>query len=194
MVDVALAQAIVKRLHRWYRRHSRPHGAIDHTYRGVRLAYNGSYRLIICLMSAFLLLPAGALYFWPAVFADSPRLFVIALKIGWAGLLVVVFLAPIQAFREFLVVSDEGILKSNVLGKQTRLEWKEITQLHIDSDGNDVIFLDVVGKKLKASLAYNGWQDFFEISAKHLDLALQSRLALALADQGWRASNCAAIG
>lgn len=158
------------------------------------MAYNGSYRLVVSLMSAFLLFPAGALYFWPAVFADSSRLFVIVLKIGWAGLLVVVFLAPLQAFREFLVVNDEGILKSNVLGKHTRLEWTEITQVRIESDGNDMIFLSRAGYELKASLAYNGWQDFLEISAKHLDSTLQSQLAFALADQGWRAPNLTAIG
>jgi hypothetical protein len=194
MVDVALTQAIVKRLNRWYRKRSRPHGTIDHTYRGVRLAYNNSYRLIVCLMSAFLLFPAGALYFWPDLFADKPRPFVIALKIGWAGLLVVVFLAPLQALREFLVVNDEGILKSNVLGKQIRLEWKEIAQVRIDSDGNDVTFLTGAGNKLKASLAYNGWQDFLEISAKHLDSALQSQLAFALSNQRLRASDLKATG
>lgn len=189
MVDVALTQAIVRRLNRWYRSRSRPHGTIDHTYRGVRLAYNSSYRLVVCLMSAFLLFPAGALYFWPAVFADKPRPFVIALKIGWAGLLVIVLLAPLQALREFLVVNDEGILKSNVLGTQTRVEWKEIAQVRIDSDGNDVIFLTHAGNKLKASLAYDGWQDFLEISARHLDSTLQYQLAFALADQRWRVSD-----
>lgn len=143
-------------------------------------------------MSAFLLIPAGALYFWPAIFADKPRTFVLALKIGWAGLLVIVFLAPLQALREFLVVNDEGILKSNVLGKQTRLEWKEIAQVRVDSDGNDVIFLTHAGNKLKASLAYNGWQDFLEISAKHFDSTLQFQLAIAFADRRWRTSDLTA--
>jgi hypothetical protein len=44
MVDVGLAQIIVKRLNCWYRSRSRPQGAVDHFYRGTRLNYNAVYR------------------------------------------------------------------------------------------------------------------------------------------------------
>src|SRR5262245_4632127 len=111
MVDVGLTQLLVKRLNRWYRSRSRPHGVFDYTYRGTRLCYNRTYRTATCFVSLFLLIPAAALFFVPSLFADKSQLFVLVLKIAWAGLLVVVLLAPLQAFREFAVVNDEGIMK-----------------------------------------------------------------------------------
>ena len=53
MVDVALSQLIVRRLNRWYRRRSKPRGTLDHTYRGMRLVYNNSYRLLVCVNACF---------------------------------------------------------------------------------------------------------------------------------------------
>lgn len=44
MVDVGLAQIIVKRLNRCCRSQSQPQGAVDHFYRGIRLNYNAVYR------------------------------------------------------------------------------------------------------------------------------------------------------
>jgi hypothetical protein len=184
MVDVAISQAVVRRLNRWYRSRSQPHGTVDLNYRGTRLAYNNSYRLVSCLASLFLLGPACALFFIPGLFADKSPEIVLALKIGWAGILVVVFLAPLQAFREFLVVSDEGLMKSNLFGKQTRLDWREISRIHIKMEESEIIFFTETNTKLKTSLCYNGWQDFLEISAKHLNESLQWQIAAAVATLG----------
>jgi hypothetical protein len=183
MVDVAISQAVVKRLNRWYRSRSQPHGTVDLTHRGTRLAYNNSYRLVSCLTSLFLLGPACALFFIPGLFADKSPAFVLFLKIGWAGILVVVFLAPLQAFREFIVVNDDGVMKSNLFGKQTRLDWAEISGLQNTIDESEIVFF-AGDKKLKASLCYNGWQDFLEISAKHLPDSLQWQLATIVATLG----------
>ncbi len=182
MVDVGLAQVIVKRLNRWYRSRSQPHGILDHTHCGVRMRCNAAYRASGCCASLLLLGIAGALYFGPDLFADKPRWVVWAIKLGWAGITVVALGAPLQAFREFAVVNDEGLMKSDFRGRQTRLEWKEITRLHINLDDNKVLFLTASTNKLKLSLCYNGWQDFVEISAKHLNPAIQLQLALTLAE------------
>lgn len=156
---------------------------MDPTYRGVRLTYNNTYRVATCVMCSFLLLPAAALFFWPGLFSDKPRMEVLALKIGWLGILVVIFLAPLQAFRDFLIVNDDGLIKSNLIGRQTRLQWTEISEVLIDFDGNDITFRTSAGDKLKASRAYNGWRDFLETSARHFAPDLQARLALALEEQ-----------
>lgn len=182
MVDTFLTQVIVKRLNRWYRSRSQPHGTIDLSNRGTRLTYNNTYRLGTCLMSLLLLGPGCALYFVPGLFADKSPEFVLVIKIGWIGVLAVVFLAPLEAFREYLVVNEEGLLKSNLFGKQTRLEWREISRIH--TDDKEIIFFTDTGTKLKASLCYNGWQDFVEISAKHLNELPQLQLATAVAKLG----------
>ena len=135
-------------------------------------------------MSLFLLGPACALFFIPGLFADKSPAFVLFLKIGWIGILVVVFLAPLQAFREFVVVSDEGLLKSNLFGQQTRLDWARISGLQIKLEESEIIFLTDTKTKLKASLCYNGWQDFVDTSAKHLNESLQWQLAAAVATLG----------
>jgi hypothetical protein len=186
MVDVGLAQAIVKRLNRWYRSRSRPHGILDHTHRGIRMRYNAAYRASGCCASLLLLCIAGALFFGPDLFADKPRWVVWAIKLGWAGITVAALGAPLQAFREFAVVNDEDVMKSDPLGRQTRLEWKEITRLHINLDDNKVLFLTDSKANLKLSLCYNGWQDFVEISAKHLNPMLHLELVFNLAQAGMR--------
>ena len=184
MVDVAISQAVVRRLNRWYRSRSLPHGTIDLDNRGTRLAYNNSYRLVSCLTSLFLFVPGCALFFVPSIFADKPPEVVLIVKIGWIGILAVVFLAPLQAFREFLVVNNDGLMKSNLFGKQTRLDWREISRIHIKLKESEIIFFTDTDTKLKASLCYNGWQDFLEISAKHLNEILQLQLASTVAKLG----------
>ena len=126
----------------------------------------------------FLLSIAGALFFIPSLFADKSPILVLALKICWAGLLVVILLAPVQAFREFVIVNDEGLMKSNLFGRQSRLGWKEIILLQFKLNENEVKFLTESKTQLKMSLCYNGWQDFLETSARHLSQALQSQLEL----------------
>jgi hypothetical protein len=187
MADLIL-HAIVKRLYRWFRSRSRPHGAMEHTYRGVRLAYNSSYRLSVCLVSLILFLPGAALFFTPGSF-NEPPLIDLALKIACAGILLVLVLAPLQAVRDFLIVNDEGLMKSDLFGRRTNLKWNAISQVQIDFDGIDITFRSDAGKKVKASRAYDGWQDFLKTSARHLDRRLQAQLAFALEDQMKRTAN-----
>lgn len=179
MVDIALTQAIVKRMNRWYRSRSKPHGNVDHNHRGIRLSYNSGYRLIVCLMSLLLLAAAYALYFVPGIFANKSRVFILVIKIAWAGLLVIVLLAPIQVLREFVVVTDDGLLKSDLFGRLTRMDWSNISRVQVKVDENEVIFFTAAGQKLKTSLCYNGWQDFIQTSAKHLNPFLQAQVLFA---------------
>jgi len=180
MVDVGLSQAIVRWLNGWYRRHSKPRGTADHFYRGTRLSYNGAYRAVVCTMCFFLLAVGALLFLVPDVFSDHPPLVGYAVKAGWIGIMTVAMLGPLQAFREFAVVNDEGVMRSNLFGRQTRMEWREINILTIKLDENDVIFSNETKKKVKLSLCYNGWQDFLELSGKHLHPAINARLQVAV--------------
>jgi hypothetical protein len=168
MVDPGAAQAIVKQLNRWYRRRARPHGTIDHYHRGMRMSYTSVYRNAICLFSLLMLSVAGALYFVPSITADKSPLLVLALKIGWLGIVAVAILAPLQAFREYSVVTDDGLIKSDLFGRETRLAWREISTYQIKPDDNKVIFRTTAKAKLTMSLAYDGWEDFQELAAKRL--------------------------
>jgi hypothetical protein len=184
MVDVGLSQAIVKRLNRWYRSRSRPHGTVDHFYRGTRLRYNTAYRSAACLVSLVMLSFAGLLYFSPNFFTEKSPLVILLVKIGWVGVTAVALGAPIEALREFAVVNDEGVMKSNLLGRQTRLEWGEITRVYINPGDNKVVLSGNTKTKVELSLCYNGWQDFVEISAKHLNPMLHLELVFNLAQAG----------
>src|SRR6267378_1054772 len=178
MVDVGLTQVIVKRLNRWYRIRSRPRGTVDHFYRGSRLSYNTPYRIVSCFMSLFLLSIGCLLYFGPDFLADKSRAVVLVVKIAWIGIVGVAFLSPLQAFRYFVIVSDKGLIKSNLFGRKTRLEWREISNVQIKLDANDVILANSAQTRLKMSLCYNGWQDFLEFSAKHLNPMLHLQIAI----------------
>src|SRR5690349_18111460 len=101
MVDPGVAQALVKQLNRWYRRRAKPHGIIDHFYRGTRMSYSTASRVIASLFSLFLLAIAGALFFVPDVLTGQSPLMILLLKCGWLGIVIVALLAPLQAFREF---------------------------------------------------------------------------------------------
>jgi hypothetical protein len=182
MSDFGLTHFIIIALHRWYRRRSRPHGMLDVENRGTRMVYNNSYRLVTCLTFLFFLAPSYVLYFKPGVFSGKSESVVFTIKIIWAGLMIVILLAPLEVFREFLVVNDDGLMRSNLFGTQTRISWHEIESVRISMHNSEVKFIAKGGLKLKASLCYNGWQDFLEISAKHLDPQLQSQLLLAVAD------------
>jgi len=72
------------------------------------------------------------------------------------------------------------VMRSNLFGRQTRMEWREINILTIKLDENDVIFSNETKKKVKLSLCYNGWQDFLELSGKHLHPAINARLQVAV--------------
>jgi len=179
--DPGAAQAIIKQLNRWYRKRAKPRGTIDHYYRGTRMSYNAACRGVACLFSLFLLSIAGLLFFVPSVTADKSPLVVLGLKIGWLGIVAVAFFAPLQAFREFVIVNDEELMKSNLFGRQTRFEWKDIAGFQIKPDDNKVIFRMGMKAPLTMSLAYDGWRDFLELAEKHLAPALNFQLVYALA-------------
>jgi len=126
------------------------------------MSYNAACRGVACLFSLFLLSIAGVLCFVPSVTADKSPLVVLGLKIGWLGIVAVAPFAPRQAFREFVIASDEGLMKSNLLGRQTRFEWKEIAGFQIKPDDNKVIFRIGIKTRLTMSLAYDGWRDFLD--------------------------------
>ncbi len=181
MVDVGLSQIIVKRLNRWHRSRSKPHGETDHFYRGIRMHYNTSYRVVAIFMSLFLLSIAGLLYFLPDALAGRPNIEILLIKIGWIVIVVIAVLAPLQAIRDFVIVNEEGLMKSDLFSRKTRLAWDEILYLQINLDKNEITFFSNAKTKLKMSLCYNGWQDFLELSAKHLNQMAYLQIAVTLA-------------
>jgi len=180
MVDVGLTQVIVRRLNRYYRSRPRARGVVDHYHRGVRMNYAVSYRTGTCLMSLFLLGIGVGTYFLPGVFAGHAPIMVYVLKIAWVGIIVVALLAPLQALRTYVVIDDEGLLKSDLWGRQTRLAWKDIARMQIKLNDNEVIFYNDGKTKLTMSLCHNGWQDFLESAAKHLNPGLFAQIAITL--------------
>jgi len=182
MVDPGVAQALVKQLNRWYRQRAKPRGTVDHYHRGTRMNYAAAYRTVMSLFSLIMLSVAGVLYLVPDITADKSPWVVLGLKIGGAGIVIVAVLAPLQAFREYAVVNDEGLIKFNLFGRETRLGWNEIVTFQLKPDDNKVIFKNNTKTKLTMSLACDGWQDFREMAAKHLDPALYWQFANALAN------------
>ncbi|HWX23092.1 MAG TPA: hypothetical protein VN578_24585, partial [Candidatus Binatia bacterium] len=128
------------------------------------------------LMSLFMLAVACLLYFVPGVFEGQSRWLVIAVKVGWFGITAVCVLAPLQAFREFVVVSDEGLVKYSLFGSRSSLGWKEISGLRSKRGDNEITF-EGSGRKLKMSLCYDGWEDFRELARKHLPGGMNLALA-----------------
>ena len=182
MVDLGLTQVIVYRLNRWYRRRAKPHGAVDHFNRGTRMGYRAASRLVPCLCSLMLLIAAGLLYFVPNTLTEMPSLEVLALKFGWVGVVVVAFLTPFEVFREYVVITDDGLLKSNLFGRQTRMAWKDIVTFRLNVNDNKVVFTAGKKAKLTVSLAYDGWQDFLETAARQMDPALYAQFYLMFAN------------
>lgn len=182
MVDPGIAQVIVKRLNQWYRSRSKPRGTMDHYHRGTRMSFNTAYRAGNGVVAVFLLAIAAVLYLVPDLFADKSPWVVLAIKIGWAGIVAVAVLAPLQALREFVVVNDDGLVKSNLFGKISRMSWQEIAAFQTKADDNKVTLVSHAKGKLTMSLCYNGWQDFLEMAEKRLNPALYWQVAYALAD------------
>jgi len=180
MVDIGLTQVVVKRLNKDSRRRAKPHGLIDHYYRGVRLHYNWSYRIRVCFFSLFLFSIGCALYVVPGVFSGESPVVGYIIKIAWLGIMAVAIFAPIQACLDFVIVNDEGIMKSDLFGKKTWLKWNQVSNFVVKLDSNDLIFASETKIKLKMSLCYDGWQDFTEMSAKRLSPVLYSQLYLTM--------------
>ena len=160
MVDVGLSQLIVQKLNRRYRRRAKPHGSVDHFHRGTCMSLTGAARIFPCCCSIMLLSVAVLLYFGPDFMSDKPHWEVLGIKIAWLGIVAVALLTPLEVFRECLIITDDGLLKINLFGRQTRMAWPDIASFQINPNDNKVIFLAGDKAKVKASLAYNGWQDF----------------------------------
>ena len=172
MVDPGATQAIVRQLNRSYRKRAKPHGTVDHYHRGIRMGYTNVSRVFPCVCSVMLLAVACVLYFGPNFMADKPPLEVLALKIGWLGIVAAALLTPLQVFRECVVITDDGLIKSNLFGRETRMTWNDISTVRVNPDDNKVTFLDQEKHKLTVNLAYDGWQDFLETAARHMDRQL----------------------
>lgn len=172
MVDPTIAQIAIKHLNRWYRSKSRPRGVIDYYHRGTRMSFNPTYRIVNGLI-AFLMLAIGALLFLvPDLFAGKPVWQQWLVKLGWAGLIGVALLLLLQLAREFTVVNDDGLVKSNLLGRVTRLEWRDIMSFSYKVDESTVTFRNAARQKLTMSLCYDGWQDFLEMAQRRMEPGL----------------------
>jgi hypothetical protein len=182
MVDPGAAQALLKQLNRWYRSRARPRGTIDHFYRGTRMSYTATYRGVVCCLSLFLLAIAGALFFVPDLFADKSKWFILGVRVGGAGMVLAAILLPLHALREFTVVNDDGLIKGNLFGGEARMGWQEIASFRINPDDNGVVFMNRAKGKLTMSLSYDGWRDFQEMAARHLDPSVYWQFTYALAN------------
>lgn len=189
MVDPGAAQALVKQLNRWYRQKAKPHGTIDHFYRGTRMSYTATYRGVMCCLSLFLLAIAATLLFAPDLFADKSRWFILGVKIGWVGIVTAAIFLLLHALREFTVVNDDGLIKGNLFGGEARMGWQEIASFRIKPDDNSVVFTNRAKGRLTMSLAYDGWQDFRELAVRHVNPVLYWRLDYALANLDAKRAN-----
>jgi hypothetical protein len=172
MIDPGAAQALIKQLNRWYRKRAKPRGAIDHFHRGMRMSYTTTFRAVNSSVAGWLLSAAAALYFVPGIMERQSTLMILFLKLGWGGIVALAILMLMQTYGEYAVVTDDGVIKYSLFGRQSRMDWKDIRQFQIKPDSNDVIFRDYAKRKLKLSLSYDGWQDFLETAGRRLDPAL----------------------
>src|SRR2546427_41201 len=148
MVDPGAAQAIVKQLNRWYRKRAKPHGVIDHFHRGTRMRYTATYRGVTSCTSGLLLSIAAALYLVPGVLENQSTLMIFVVKLGWGGIVAVALFMLMQAFGEYAVITQDGLIKSGLLGRETRMGWNEIVRFQIKPDSNEVIFRNNAKRKL----------------------------------------------
>ncbi len=178
MVDPGIAQAIVKRLNRWYRKCAKPHGKVDHYYRGIRMTRTAANRLVFLCFWLFLLFIVLAFFFVPDIFSGQSLLMKLLLQAGWLLMAVLVLVAPLQAMRDFVVVTDDGLIKPKLFGGETRVAWSNIVSFHIKPDSNEVNCFTGDNTKCQISLAYNGWQDLLETASKHLNRSLFYQLTV----------------
>lgn len=175
MVDPGAAQAVIRQLNRWYRKRAKPRGGVDHFYRGTRMSYTATYRVVMGCMASFLFLVAALCFFVPSVTEGKSPLMVLFLKLGSVGMMVLALFVLLRAAREYVVVTDDGLIKSNALGRKTRMSWDEMSQFQIKTDDNDVIFRTDAKAKMKLSLSYDGWQDFLDVAARRMEPALYAQ-------------------
>lgn len=153
---------------------------MDHTFRGTRMRYNNTYQVGTCVMSLFLFVPGVAIFFIPHLYSDKSLKSALFYVTAGIGMLVVACLAPLEAFREFVVVTDDGLIRSNLFGQISRMEWKDISSVSSKNDGNEITFWTASETRLKTSVCYNGWADLLEMSALHLNPVLQFQLEAAV--------------
>lgn len=176
-----LEHVVVKKLYRWIRHQSQPHGTTDHFYRGRRMSYNWAYRVVVCFVSLVMFSLAGAGVLVDALLHDKSwwSLFISAS----ANLMAIMgALVPFQAFREFAVVTDEGLLKRFMFGSIQQLAWNEILGFKINPAENKVTLSGTGKSKMTMSLAYDGWQDFLEMAKRRMDPGNYQSIAYALAN------------
>ncbi len=181
MVDPGIAQVVIKHLNRWYRSRSQPRGVMDYYHRGTRMSFNRAYRTGNSLVALFLLGIASLLFLIPDLFADKPLWQQWLVKLGWVGITVVAGLMLLQLFREATIVNDDGLMKINLFGQITRMEWRELAQFSYKTDDSTVTFRNAARQKLTLSLCYNGWQDFVELAARRMEPSLYWQVTYGLA-------------
>jgi hypothetical protein len=182
MVDPLIAQALVRNINILLRKRSKPHGTTDHFYRGTRMSYNRAHRTLIGLLTlGAVLLAATAFLFLPGILQDKDGMALCG-KIVATGLAIIGVLGSLQAFCEFVIVNDYGLLKSNLFGRKTKTAWDEILHFNVKPDDNKVIFFGKDKFKLTMSLSYNGWQDFLEMAERRLETAKYKVFAYTLAN------------
>jgi hypothetical protein len=181
MVDPGIAQVIIKHLNRWYRSRSQPRGVMDHYHRGTRMGFNRAYRTGNGLVALFLLGIGSLLFLIPDLFANKPLWQQWLVKLGWLGITVVAVLILLQLFRESTIVTDDGLVKTNLLGRITRMDWRELAQFSYKTDDSTVTFRNAARKKLTMSLCYNGWQDFLETAQRRMEPGLYWQVTYGLA-------------
>src|ERR1043166_2273228 len=169
MIDPGAAQALIKQLNRWYRKRAKPRGTVDHFHRGMRMTYTATFRAVNSCVAGLLLAIAAVLYFVPGILDNQSTLMLLLLKLSWGGLIGLAILILMQTYGDYVVVTDDALIKSSLFGRETRMDWKDIRHFRIKPDSNDVIFRDHAKRKLKLSLSYDGLHDFLEIAARRLD-------------------------
>jgi hypothetical protein len=182
MVDPGAAQLIIKQLNRWYRRRSQPRGAIDHFYRGTRMTYNQTKRIATCVVSAILISLGCVIYLYPHWSLDRTWWFLLLMKIGGVGIVALGIIQLLQVAFEFVVITDDGLLKSDFLGRKMQMAWNEIRRFQIKPDNNKVILFGNGKFKLTMSLACDGWQDFLEMAGRRLQPDIYTTIAVSLAN------------
>lgn len=175
-VDVGLGHWLSQKYLAWLRRRRRPHGAYDPYYRGVRLEPNRVAKLSACTTSVVLLTGAGFLFLGPDIFEKHERWLGLAVKVGWIGITLVALLAPLEAFRSFVIVSDEGLRKRNLFGRETRLDWDQVKRIEAKPQGDELVFRGFGNGKLTVSLTCDGLEDLQQYADKRLTLPLSSAL------------------
>ena len=176
MVDPGIGQAIVKWLNRWYRKRAKPHGKVDHYYRGIRMTRTAANRVVCLCFWLFLLAVVVGFFFVPDIFSGQPTFMKLLLMAGWLLMAIFVLLGPLAAARDFAIVTDDGLIEAKLFGGETRVAWNDIASIQIKPDSNEVTFITGDKRKCKISLAYDGWRDLLETASKHLNPSLYYQL------------------